>query len=356
MDVKRIGIIGVGGIARGVHIPGYLQSGNSKITAICDIDPAALQRGSEICQVQVDHCFTDYRDLIACNDVDLVDICTPNYLHGTMAKEAIKQKKPFSVEKPMAMSYAEACEVKALAEAGGVPGHVCFSWHYRPYVRFMKWLVENNAVGSLYHIYVRCIKDSGLWPGRKLEWRFDKTLAGTGVLGDLASHMYDITRFVTGEEFESISADTGIYIKQRQRLDSNEFAEVTTDDWCNALARMDSGTNATYQISRCTTNIGDWIGVELYGSNGTISYKYLDGVQTLEICSGEIDALGKGRHTLTPPARFNANQSQAFVNIANGDDDGLSATIDDGAICQRVLDATEKAAEERRWVKIDEIK
>lgn len=95
--------------------------------------------------------------------------------------------------------------------------------------------------------------------------------------------------------------------------------------------------------------------VELYGSNGSLAYHSLDGKQTLEICSGEIDREGKGRHAITPPSRFDANQSQAFVNLAKHADDGLSATTEDGVICQRILDATAKAASEKRWVLIDEI-
>jgi predicted dehydrogenase len=355
MEQVKVGIIGVGGIAKGVHIPGYKKSNDAVITALCDIDPKALKAGSEICDVASDHCFSDYHDLINCEDVDIVDICTPNVLHCEMAEEALKKGKPFSIEKPMGISYAETRNIEKMARENNVAGHVCFSWRYRSYIRFMKWLVEKGAVGNLYHVYIRCIKDSGLWPGRKLEWRFDKEQAGTGVLGDLASHMFDLTRFVTGEVFSSVSSDTGIYIKERQKINSDDYGTVTTDDWCNALAKMESGLNATYQISRCATTIGDWMAVELYGSNGLLAYHSLDGKQTLEICSGEIDREGKGRHVITPPSRFDANQSQAFVNLAKHADDGLSATTEDGVICQRILDTTAKAAAEKRWVLIDEI-
>ncbi len=354
MNQTRIGMVGVGGIAKGVHIPGYQAAIGGKVTALCDISDIALDQGAEICSLDKSQCYTDYLDLIASEDVDAVDICTPNNLHCTIAEEAIRKGKPFSVEKPMGLSHAETARIHDLAQKAGVVGHVCFSWRYRPYIRYMKWLISQGVCGKLYHGYIRCIKDSGLWPGRKLEWRFDKKQAGTGVLGDLASHMYDLTRFITGEEFTGISAQTGIWIKSRQKLDSDDFAEVTTDDWCNALVDMRSGLNVTYQISRCATTIGDSVGIELYGSNGMLRYMNHSGQQTLEICSGEVDMTGQGSHFVVPPARFNASQSQAFINLVQDIDDGLSATLADGVICQKVIDATEKAAASKRWISISE--
>ena len=253
----------------------------------------------------------------------------------------------------MGINYDETKRVYEFAQRENVPGMICFTWRFRPYIRYMKSLIEKGKIGNLYHIYIRCIKNSGLIPGRRLEWRFDKTQAGTGVLGDLASHMFDITRFL-GQEFESISADAGIIVKQRRKLDSDEIAEVTTDDWCNILARMESGLNVTYQISRCATNIQDCIQVELYGKNGMMIYTYNNGKQKLEFSEAG-DNSGE-RTILVPPASFNAVQSQGFINIVNEEDDGLSPHIKDGIICQRVLDATLRSVETKRWVATAEIK
>lgn len=351
----RVGIVGLGGIAYGAHIPGYLNSPNSVITALCDPNPEALEKSAQRCNVPAERCFKDYRELIACNEVDAIDICTPNHLHCIIAEEAIRHKKPFSVEKPVGLNYSEAKRVGDMAEREGVVGMVCFSWRYRPYIRYMRSLIYEGKIGDLYHIYIRCIKDSGLIPRRKLEWRFDKTQAGTGVLGDLASHMFDITRFI-GQEFKSLAADAGIIVKQRQKLNSKGIAEVTTDDWCNILATMESGVNATYQISRCATTQKDFIQVELYGEKGMLLYTFNSnsGKQTLELSLAGDNTSGE-RNLLVPPESFSAVQSQAFINMINDADDGLSSTIEDGVICQRVLDAALKAVETKRWVNISEI-
>ena len=354
MGKIRVGIVGVGGIARGIHIPGYQQSEDSVITAICDTDDEALKIAAELCKIPPERCFKDYKDLMACAEVDAVDICTPNSLHCLMAQEAIAQGKPFSVEKPVGMDYKETLALYENAEKNKIPAVVTFTWRYRPYVRYIKHIVESGEIGKLYHIYIRCIKNSALIPGRKLEWRFEQSMAGTGVLGDLASHMFDITRFI-GEEFKSVTADMGIIVKERQKLDSNEIGEVTTDDWCNILARMQSGVNATYQISRCATTIGDWIQVELYGEHGMLNYSYWDGEQTLEVNLSGSSRFKSGKQTLIPPAEFQANQSQAFIDYLNDKNDGLTALLADGLKCQSVLDAALKSYELGKWVDIAEI-
>ena len=97
----RIGIIGAGGIANNAHIPQIEKSAGGVVTAICDTDPVALARTGDRLGLDENHRFTNYEDLIACSDVDAVEICTPNYLHVPMAVAAVKAGKPVNVEKPL---------------------------------------------------------------------------------------------------------------------------------------------------------------------------------------------------------------------------------------------------------------
>lgn len=354
MDKIRIGIVGVGSIALGHHIPGYLQSQDCVVTAICDIDNEALEKGASLCNLPPERCFRDYMELIACSEVDAIDICTPNYLHCPIGHEAIRHGKPFSVEKPVGIDYKETLALYEYAEKEKVPAVVTFSWRYRPYIRYLKHIVDSGELGKLYHIYIRWVKNTGLIPGRKLEWRFDKSLAGSGVLGDLGSHLFDFTRFI-GEEFESVTADLGIEIKKRQKLGSDEIGEVTTDDWCNILAKMKSGVHATYQISRCVTTIPEWINVELYGENGMLNYSYKDGKHTLEVNFKNSITFKGGKQSLTPPPEFEASQSQAFLDYLKGRNDNLTSLLVDGLKSQSVIDAALKSYELGKWIDIAEI-
>lgn len=354
MKKQRIGIIGVGGIANGAHIPGYLECEDSIITAICDINEKRLNSVGEKLQIPKEGRFIDYNDLLNSGLVDAVDICTPNHVHCEIANAAVDLGFPFSVEKPIGVNYKETLELYKNVQKTKTPSFVCFSWRYRPYTRYVRDIVISGQLGNLYHIYIRCIKNSGLWEGRKLEWRFDKEKAGTGVLGDLGSHMIDITRFF-GEEFDGVYAQSGIYVTERQKEDSNEIAQVTTDDWCNINAMTKNNVPVTIALSRCATTIDDLIEFEIIGENGRVKYMYENGKQNIEICIGKIDMEGKGTHNIIPPAKYQANQSKSFINMLNGKKDEYTSEIIQGVECQKVLEAAVLSIETERYVKISEL-
>ena len=348
-ETIRVGLVGVGGIMNGVHIPGYKKAAGCEIAAICDIDPRKLETVGDRLGLGADRRFLHYEDMIGSGLVDAVDIATPDAVHCEVAACAVRHDLPFSVEKPMGMTYRQVNDVVKQAKAGGVPAAVCFSWHYNPYARKMREIVASGRLGRIFHVYIRCIKDSGLWEGRPLEWRFDKNQSASGVMGDLSSHMFDIARFI-GNEFVSVSADAGIFIKERRALDSDEIKPVTTWDWCNVLARMENGVNATFQISRTAQFLSTWLQVEVYGEKGRLVFCVNEGQTSLEVQSdkGVVEFI-------RPDASYAANQSEAFLNIIRGATDGMEATLDEALKCQAVLDAAYRSVEEHRWVTIDEI-
>lgn len=355
-EKKRIGIIGFGWVAQANHYQdGYaLIPEMAEITAVCDISDAALEKAKKMLGLKDEQLFHDYRDLLKSGLVDAVDICTPNDVHCEIAHAAIDAGIPFSIEKPIGLNYEEAQKLAKHVEESGIPSFVCFTWRYRPYTRYVRDIIKNGNLGKIYHIYIYCIKDSGLWKGRRLEWRFDATKGGTGVLGDLGSHMIDITRF-WGEEFAGVFAQWGTYIKTRQRVDSDEWADVTTDDWTNVMGMTKSGIPVTISLSRCATTVGNLISFDVYGEKGHLKYTFDDDGQRIEACLGELDMEGKGMHTLVPPARYAANQSKSFVDMLNGQKDEYTSELIQGMECQRVLEAAEVSAREGRYVNIDDI-
>ena len=351
MKKVRIGLIGLGGICNGAHIPGYLKLDNAEITAVCDINPEKLEKVGDKLGIPADHRFTDYNDLIACPDVDAVDIATWNSMHVPIAKAAALAGKHFSVEKPVGMNYAETYDLARTAEQMGVHSFVCLSWRYVSYTRYVKYLIDQGIVGKLYHIYVRCIKNSGLWEGRKREWRFDKTRAASGVLGDLGSHMIDIVRF-WGEEFKDVYATTGIYITHRPTEETGEMVAVTTDDWCNMNCVLESGTACTIELSRCATTLPNLMSFELYGEKGRLAFDNLHDRYTIEFT----DAKTNEQKLLVPPPEFDAIQSGSYVNLILGIEDEYTAKITHGLECQAVIDAAIRSSEQHRPVSIAAIK
>ncbi|MDL2234105.1 Gfo/Idh/MocA family oxidoreductase, partial [Ruminococcaceae bacterium OttesenSCG-928-L11] len=199
--VIRIGTIGLGSIATKRHLPGNDASPNLIQTALCDTDVDKLRAAQDRYGVDDAHCFTDFRDLINCPDVDAIDICTPNDLHYQMALAAIESGKPYALEKPITLTAEEADVLANRTQERSVKNMVCFSYRFKAAARFARDLVANGAIGELYHANMRYFQGWGLPKYEQpLVWRYQKEHAGSGALGDLGCHAIDLVRFVTGRE------------------------------------------------------------------------------------------------------------------------------------------------------------
>jgi len=354
MKKIRIGLIGTGGICRGRHIPGYLECPECEITALCDINPKALQKTKDKFGFTDIPCFENYKDLLASGLVDAVDIATSNDVHVQIALDALDAGFPISIEKPIGINIEESLALLKKSKETGLPVFVCFSWRYNKFPRYMKYLIDNGEIGDIYHIYVKCIKDSGLWEGRRLEWRFDESKAGSGVLCDLGSHMFDAIRFF-GQEINSVYCDRGIIVKKRQKLDSDEWADVTTDDWSNAVCMLDSGIGATVTLSRTTIAEKDTIEFYVSGSHGALRFNYQGGDQNLYICKGEDLKEFKFQPVSIPEDFKSLNQSRSFVNILMGIPDEYASTIVDGIRSQAAVDGAKLSSQCHKAIILDDI-
>ncbi len=354
MDKKRIGLIGCGGIMNGAHIPGYLECPDCEITAIADISPDALKRTGDRLGIPEEHRFSTHTALLNSGLIDAVDIATSNDAHVPIAIDALNAGFPVSVEKPIGLDFGESAALLKKAEETGLPVFVCFSWRYRLLPRYMKKLIDDGKLGKLYHIYIRCVKDSGLWVGRRLEWRFIEERSGSGVLCDLGSHMFDMIRFF-GEEFENVYCDRGIIVEDRQLPDSDEWGKVTTDDWSNVTFRLKSGIGANVIISRCVTNEKDSIEFYLVGEKGSLKFVYNNGKQYLCECTGE-NMKTNTFVKIEPPADFAVGgQSRSYVDLLNGHPDEYAAEILEGLRSQAAVDAAKLSSQTGRAITIREL-
>ncbi len=346
----RIGIVGVGGIAQNVHIPQLLKVADCKITAICDVDAKTLGAVGDMLGIDEAHRFANYGDLIACEDVDAVEICTPNHLHVPIAVETIKAGKPVEIEKPLACNLEQTKALEAALKENPVPNMMCFSYRFRPATRFAKWIIDQGLLGDIVSVDVAYLKSSAFMEGRRLDWRFVKEYAGTGVLGDLGVHLIDMTRYLVGD-INSICGDTRIVVKQRQRLDSDEWAPVETDDYCSFVANVGKDVAATFMITRCAIGNANTIKYDIYGTEGVISFN-LNDPDEIGLCVGKIDKECNGMHTVKVPARFALGQEKTFVDVASGKKVADLPVAEDGIDCQRILDAILRSTEEKRWIDV----
>ncbi len=350
MNVKNIGIIGVGGIACGRHIPELLNINNCKITAICDIDDNRLKTIGNQLNIPVEMRFTNYNDLINCNQVDAIEICTPNHMHVPIAAAAAIAKKPFNIEKPLSINLHSCKPLQQALQESSVPNMMSFTYRFMPAIRYAKWLITNGYIGEVLNVDVEYFKDSGFIKGRRLEWRFQKDKAGTGVLGDLGVHLIDMAELLAGK-ITSVCGFTDIIVKERQKLGSDEWAPVETDDYCSFICNIQNGVRGNFVISRCAMGKPNSVKFDVYGSKGTICFN-MNNPNILDIYSDMHDEWNKKLITIDVPKEFHTTQEAEFVKMLYGKKDEIFPTVEDGLRSQKILDAILESSEKHCWVVI----
>ena len=161
---------------------------------------------------------TDWRTLIARDDIDLIDICTPGNLHAEIAVAALAAGKHVLCEKPLANSVAEAEAMAAAADAaqaGGAYAMCGFTYRRTPALALAKKLITDGALGTIRHVRAQYLQDWLADADSPMTWRLDASQAGSGALGDIGSHLIDTTQWLTGQSITGVSAITETFVKQR---------------------------------------------------------------------------------------------------------------------------------------------
>lgn len=347
MKKLKIGVVGLGGIAN-FHIEGILASGDAEVWSICDCNEEALLAKGEELGVPPQRRYANHLDMLKDVELDAVTIGTPNSNHFRIAYDAINHRKPFALEKPIALDAKEAAILRQALADQPLPHMVCFSYRYKPAVRYAKHLIGQGALGKINHVYSQYLQSWGIREDIPLVWRFRKDLSGSGALGDLGSHILDLTRVLVGETVR-VFADAGTIVKERELLSGEGKGEVDVDDFCHVLARFADGASSSMSISRFAYGRGNYQQIEIYGTEGALVYN-LEEEDTIHV---KLDGDQQFRR-VDIPASFAANQMQSFFHLLHGKGDGFDATIEDGYINQLTLDSIVQSFTEERWIAIKE--
>lgn len=350
MNKLKVGIIGVGGISQ-THIEGIRKSPDAVLWALCDIDPDVLGRAGGRYGISKRCCFINYADLLGCPEIDAVSICTPNESHFAIAMEAVRLHKPFALEKPVTINAGEAYLLYSSAKQAGLANMVCFSYRYKSAARYARWMLRQGMLGRIYHVYGQYLQSWAIDEDLQRIWRFDKQVAGSGALGDLGSHLLDLARFIVGD-ITRVCGNTGTLIQERRLPQSEEYARVDVDDYCHILAGLDGGIPAVFEISRFAYGRANYQKLEIYGSKGALVYN-LEQDDYLEICMDASTGHAGSFVRVPIPEEFKSDQMQSFINIVNGEDDGLAAHLYDGYVNQNLLDCVLESNASNRWVAIE---
>ncbi|MFF9177267.1 Gfo/Idh/MocA family protein [Streptomyces sp. NPDC014793] len=227
---------------------------------------------------------TDWRALIARDDIDLVDICTPGDSHAEIALAALAAGKHVLCEKPLANTVAEAETMTAAAEEAQARGRVAmvgFNYRRVPATALARRLVADGRIGTLRHVRVTYLQDWLVDPRFPLTWRLRRERAGSGSLGDLGAHIVDLAQYLAGERLAGVSALTETFVRERplpgagSGLTATPAAgtgKVTVDDAALFTGRFTSGALASFEATRYATGRKNALCVELNGERGSLSF------------------------------------------------------------------------------------
>lgn len=356
-DRLKVGVIGTGGIALLRHLPAYKsceQAGKAEVVAVCDAVEESARRAAE--RFAVSAAFTDYRDLLSLPGLDAVSICTPNVYHEPISMAAIEAGKHVLCEKPLAMSLAGAKRMHEAARRAGVKTAVNFRYRHVPAAGFARDLIQGGELGEIYHVFVDYFNGSLHDPAAPIRWRMVKAETGTGVLGDLSSHLIDLCRWWIGE-LEAVSGHLHTFVTERP-LAGGGVGTVDVDDAASFFARFANGAQGVFNSSRYAIGRNNHQRAEIYGSKGALIYeieKWDRGGDQLQVCFGSSQARYDAFSTVKVPPEYLAGHPQRtmvdFVDSVLADREP-SPSFFDGVRCQEVLEAVEISARERTWVEL----
>ncbi|GGO36570.1 Gfo/Idh/MocA family protein [Streptomyces lasiicapitis] len=297
---RRLGVGMVGYAFMGAaHSQGWRTVGrvfdlpvDARLAAVCGRDGTAVRAAAD--RLGWAAAETDWRALIARDDVDLVDICTPGDSHAEIAIAALDAGKHVLCEKPLANTVEEAEAMAAAAERAAARGQVAmvgFNYRRVPALALARRMVAEGRLGTLRHVRLTYLQDWLVDPSFPLTWRLRKDRAGSGALGDLGAHIVDLAQFLTGEAVAGVSALTETFVRERPLLEGTSTGitaagaadgdggpvragtgEVTVDDAAVFTARFPSGALAVFEATRFAAGRKNALRLELNGSDGSLAF------------------------------------------------------------------------------------
>jgi predicted dehydrogenase len=287
MSTKKklnIGLIGGGFMGR-THSNGYNRIGNffpeleyqPVLKAVCFRNETKVKAFAE--QWGFESYETDWRKLIAREDIDAVDICTPNDTHAEIAIAAAKAGKMILCEKPLARNLEESAEMVDAIEKAGVRNTVWYNYRRIPAVTLAKNIVASGKLGKIYHYRANFLQDwtinENLPQGGEGLWRMDAAVAGSGVVGDLLSHCVDTAIWINGGISE-VSAMTETFVKERMHQLTGKVEEVHIDDACSFFCRFNNGSLGLFESTRYARGHKALYTFEINGANASIRWDLHD--------------------------------------------------------------------------------
>ena len=326
----------------------------------------------------------DWRDVVNDASVDVVDIATPNNTHAEIAIAAAKAGKHIICEKPLARTLEEAKRMYEAVQDAGTVNMVAFNYRRTPAVALAKKLIEEGAIGKVRNFRGTYLQDWSADPNGPLSWRFKKSVAGSGALGDIGTHVIDFARYLVGE-ITSVNAMMQTYIKERPvqqggvdklgaagTLTNVEKAPVDVDDEVMTFLRFEGGAVGSIEATRNAYGRNNFLTFEVHGETGSLVFNY-ERRDELQFFSKDDAGDRRGFRTIyTGPAHPNGDALWPIPALGIGygetkiieahdffkaiaDNTSVSPNFLDGYKTACVDEAIAKSAEKGQWVDVQQV-
>lgn len=323
----------------------------------------------------------EWSEALERDDVDVVSVCGPNFVHREIGSAVAESGRHLWIEKPAGRSAEDTAAIAAAVHKRGVMSAVGFNYRHAPAVQVARDLVASGAVGRIESFDVRMLADYSAHPDQALSWRFDPALAGTGVLGDLVSHGFDLALHVGGTTLGGVTelvADQATYLTERPlppeggrshfvRGGDGPRGRVSNEDAASALLRFASGARGTLTASRVAVGEQCGYGFDVRGTQGALSWDFRR-MGELRVCLDQDYQDASWETRLVRPGDGALSAFQPGAGIAMSFDDlkviechllaqsivtGVAhgPTIDDAVVVAELVDAMVRSFQERRWVR-----
>ncbi|MDR3120671.1 MAG: Gfo/Idh/MocA family oxidoreductase [Clostridiales bacterium] len=348
--------------------------------AICGREESALREAAQ--RFGWRETETDWKRLASRKDIDIVDINAPSCFHKEMAIFAANEGKHVLCEKPLAFTTADAREIVEAAQKSGVRHQVGFNYRFAPAVQVIRQLITSGRLGKIYHFRGHYLQDFIIDPEFPKVWRLDKSVAGSGALGDLGAHVIDLARFLVGD-VKRVSGISKTFISERplpegmtglsgRASQDAPRAAVDVDDATSFIGEFECGALLQIEATRFAAGHKNNLSFEINGSKGSVRFslericelQYFDagsdeglqGFATISVTEGIHPYAGNWwpaghvygyEHTLV-------HEVYEFVqSVANGG--AASPDFVDGLKCTQIMEAVDLSIARGAWVDVDSL-
>lgn len=277
MSRVRIGLIGAGwmGTAHALSFRTARQlfgpdDGDPDLVAVADIDQRLAERAAQ--SVGFSRVEASWEQIVRSDDIDLVDVATPNSSHYEIVKAALGAGKHVYCEKPLTIVGKQSIELSEIAATKGVVNYVGYNNVVNPAVAYVRQLIAEDTLGEIIRFEGTYQQDSLLDAAVPFTWRHSRAIAGSGALGDLGGHLLSISQILLGDVEEVAAVSKTTVLERSSNGRKPEMRKVENDDTMSVLVRYRTGANGILSASRVATGRKNHLGFEIQGTKGAVRY------------------------------------------------------------------------------------